>query len=655
MATAAPASPQRDHAAASRDPALGELLRATGDGRLLVSARVRAQQLRWSQDHPRVLVLTPVSVLVLRDDSSPLGGGEPQWALERRIALRSLSRVTWDPDGRSVMLQEAQQPALLIRCSDGGHRYHLHSRLVKAHQDEAGRPLPSYLGPADLHTAAECEELRRRIRETVAELADGSPERRAAALEAKISQIAGQPDEVRRLREVAARVATRRQPTAESPPAHTAAPSAPSPAGACPAAAASPPPPEDPGGCAARGPSRRTLAAALPLPAPDLAGGGDPGTAPAAGRMSSCRTCAAAVPLPAGAATPPPPAELRPAPPPAAALPPAASDAAAAREPSRRTCAAAVALPPGAATPPTASLGVCDPQAAAPAPPPPAGAPAAGGAAAGRARGDRSVSPPRPPGPHPAEPLLPAEGRGAQWERLRLLEHQAAAAAAREHSAHERLSGLRGQVLDAERRAAALEGEVARWRHAAKVRQRTLWLQQCGVLEQDAELVRRRLAAEERAERMGALSALARSAAAAQMRQKEQQIRQMADELRRLRPGAGPSRRAARPAEADGCDFFDSVIAAPLLLGGAGQLPPGACRARTPPPQRPAAEAAAQSSPPAARAPRHRSTTPPPHRATPSPAPASGFFSAAESPALGREAEFKLRMWRDRLLQHTQR
>eukprot|EP01065_Artemidia_motanka_P018203 TRINITY_DN21526_c0_g1_i2.p1 TRINITY_DN21526_c0_g1~~TRINITY_DN21526_c0_g1_i2.p1 ORF type:complete len:353 (+),score=89.48 TRINITY_DN21526_c0_g1_i2:54-1061(+) len=202
----------------------------------------------------------------------------------------------------------------------------------------------------------------------------------------------------------------------------------------------------------------------------------------------------------------------------------------------------------------------------------------------------------RPHAEPEGEPVVAvaAEGKAAGWGQVRVLEEELKQAAAEEAAHEARASDLRAALVDAERRAAALGAEASKWKHAALSRRCALQRQRADLALHEEAVGRRRLAGEERAGRVAALGELARHGVQEQIRTKQRQVIGLAGELRRVRSAAATADTPTPPPQHD--------------------------RQQPPPPQ-------------PSRQPSRRGYT-------------------ADSPD-AKESESRLRMWRQRLLEHT--
>ncbi|KAJ9468085.1 hypothetical protein DIPPA_30083 [Diplonema papillatum] len=119
----------------------------------------------WEHDREIALALlmTRYTIYFLRE-------GPRGFTMHALVPIRDVFRVTWDPDGLTFTIDErdVDAPIRMIRCSEGGRRYHLHLRLRKCYEEETFCPLPSVVARCDAGRAEARRAVFRALRQAAA-------------------------------------------------------------------------------------------------------------------------------------------------------------------------------------------------------------------------------------------------------------------------------------------------------------------------------------------------------------------------------------------------------------------------------------------------------------------------------------------------------
>ena len=153
-----------DHLGAGAVPAVRRRLFAHGESCVVFSDAGSLQDAHGGPETPAAVVLCGFGLYCLT---------QPSWRVVVAVSLKHVERVVWDPDGRTLLV--APPPAVrgpvLLRCSAGERRFHLHAKLRRRYEDETYAPLPSTLSPCCLALAARRGSLADAARARAAELA----------------------------------------------------------------------------------------------------------------------------------------------------------------------------------------------------------------------------------------------------------------------------------------------------------------------------------------------------------------------------------------------------------------------------------------------------------------------------------------------------
>ena len=107
-----------------------------------------------SEEKALSMAMTPHAIYFVTDES-PL-------KVEHKLQIKEIERITWDPDGRTVVVSPTnakyEAPILFRFAETGGRRYHFHSRLRKLYEVEAYSSLPSIVATCNL-AEAECRRI----------------------------------------------------------------------------------------------------------------------------------------------------------------------------------------------------------------------------------------------------------------------------------------------------------------------------------------------------------------------------------------------------------------------------------------------------------------------------------------------------------------
>eukprot|EP00755_Sulcionema_specki_P032152 Sspe_Gene.19610::Locus_7158_Transcript_1_1_Confidence_1.000_Length_2057::g.19610::m.19610 len=182
-----------DHLKLAGDARVSSVLFPMGESVIQVSDTVAVESAGGGPPE-QCLVMTQHTLYLLTSEGTPV----------HTFAMPAIEQVVWDPDGLTFIIAplDLTLSPVMVRCSEGGRRYHLHSTLRRVYEAEAFKPLPSTVGKCSLPHADHRRRLLLRIKAASSTL----PSSEVDGLQDRLTLIAGHPDEIETLEGIAVRL-----------------------------------------------------------------------------------------------------------------------------------------------------------------------------------------------------------------------------------------------------------------------------------------------------------------------------------------------------------------------------------------------------------------------------------------------------------------